>query len=146
MVANNQVDVGILHISLDAQYMEKALTAFGTLWNLILRKGSYQFVGDKDRVDHTPLGGTWVYPFSFDMYLSSGSIEALVLQLSYMATIHGISPLSTEFGYIELMWPLAYFLIRGEGDADLSMLYLRMFQKVFHRRYDLRHSCLVIGS
>ena len=126
--------------------MEKALTAFGTFWNFILWKRFYQLAGNKNGINHTTLGCTWVYTLTFDMYLSSSGIEALILQLPYMATVHGISPLSTKLLYIKLMWPLTYLLIRSEGNTDLPMLYLRVCQKVLHSRYDLSYPRLVICS
>ena len=146
MVTDNQVDIHILYISFDIHHVEESFSTFCTFWDFILWKCFYKLTGEKYSIDHTPFGSSWVHTLSLDMNLSPCSIEALILKLSYMTTIHSICPLGTKFWHIKLMGSLPDLLIRSEGYSDFPMLNLRMCQKIFHSRYDLCHPCLVISS
>src|SRR5690606_36524899 len=87
-----------------------------------------------------------VYTTSLYSHNGFRSVEILKLQLSDLASIHGVGPLGPEFRHIEFMRPSSDLFIRGKTDPDLPVFYFRVLQQIFHGSHDLSYPGLVISA
>ena len=127
MITDNIVGSNLLHIAAYGIQMEEALIAFGIHWILLHRQQLLELLCDQDGVFHFALGGTGMYTSAIDMKLRSGSIEVLIFQFAQCATVYGIRIIRSEQLHIKMIRSGTDFLIRGKTNADLAMLFLRMF-------------------
>ena len=97
-------------------------------------------------INHLALCITSVHADAVNGNLSRCSIEVLILQIAYIATIHGVCPLTAELLHIEMVSTLANLLVRVEAYSDLSMLYLLMVAEVAHRLHYLGNAGLVVST
>ena len=61
------------------------------------------------------------------MKLCPGGIKILIFQFTQRTTVYGIRIICTEQFYVKMIRSGTDFLIRGETNADLAVLFLRMF-------------------
>ena len=79
------------------------------------------------RIDHRVLGAAGVDAEAVYGHDGSGSIEVLIFQFAQCATVYGIRIIRSEQLHIKMIRSGTDFLIRGKTNADLAMLFLRMF-------------------
>ena len=83
---------------------------------------------------------------SLDGHCCSCSVEVLILEFSYLATVEGVSVFSTELSHIKLHDSASDLLVRGESDLDVSVLEFRMLDNVLNGIHDFCDTGLVICS
>ena len=76
------------------------------------------------------LGIARMHVAALERNFGRSGVEVLKLQFAYLTTVHRVSPVATELLHIELMGTEAYFLVRIEADAYLSMLDFRVFLQI----------------
>ena len=126
MITDNIIRSSFLHIAAYGIQMEESFIAFGIHWILLHRKQLLELLRDQDGIFHFALGGTGMHTSAIDMKLRSGSIEVLIFQFAQRTTVYGIRIICTEQLHIKMIRSGTDFLIRGETDADLAVLFLRM--------------------
>ena len=101
---------------------------------------------EKPSIYHFSISITRVYAQSVDFDNRSSCIKVLIFYLAHITSVHGVSPFSTEFFYIELVCSFPDFFIRVESHSYSPVFYLRMLDKVFCGCHDFCYSRLVISS
>ena len=101
---------------------------------------------EKTSIYHFSVSIARVYAQSVDFDNRSSCIKVLIFYLAHITSIHGVSPFSTEFFYIELVRSFSDFFIRVESHSYSSVFYLRMLDEVFCGCHDFCYSRLVISS
>ena len=72
-------------------------------------------------------------------------VKVLIFQLTDTTTINGISPLRTEFFQIHILRATADFFIRREGNADITVRNITVFQ-THHSSDDFCDTGFIIRS
>ena len=126
MITDNIIRGNLLHIAAYGIQMEEALIALGIHWILLHRQQLLELLRDQDGIFHFAFGGTGMYTSAIDMKLCSCGIKILIFQFAQCATVYGIRIIRSEQLHIKMIRSGTDFLIRGETDADLAVLFLRM--------------------
>ena len=85
-----------------------------------------------------------VYVITMHQNLTSRGVEVLVLQLSYRTSVHRVRKIRSESLYVKMVRTASDLLVRREADTHLTVLDLRVINKVLHGRYDLRDTRFVV--
>ena len=76
----------------------------------------------------------------------TGSIEILIFQLSFKASVYGISKGGTEMFYIKKVYPFSDFFVGRKADPDSAVFHFWMLHQIFGSGHDLCHPCFIVGS
>ena len=87
-----------------------------------------------------------MYAYTFYIYLSTGRVEVLKLQLAQVTAIHGVGPLASEFLYVEVVCTHTNLLVGVKSYAYVSVTYLFVIAQIAHRLYYLSYAGLVVGA
>ena len=79
VVADDVVQLGVLHVSLHARQVVEALIALGLLRCLFCRKHRHKLSCQATGVHHLTLGIARMHAYTFYIYLSAGGVEVLKL-------------------------------------------------------------------
>ena len=79
-------------------------------------------------------------------YFGRGCIEIFKFQLTYLSSIHCISPFTTKLFHIKLMSTQPNFFIRIETYPNLSMFNFGMLFQINHRSNDFCNTGLIVSS
>ena len=82
--------------------------------------------------------------YTFNIYLGACSVEILIFQVAQVASINGISPVTTKLFNVEMMCTHTDFLIRIEAHSNVTMLDFVMIAQVTHGLYYLGNACFVV--
>ena len=63
---------------------------------------------------------------SMDLYPPGCRIKILIFQFSDRSAVHGVGHICSKAIYIKAVSAPSNLFIRGKGDTDLAMLFLRM--------------------
>ena len=146
MVADDIIHLCFFHTAVHHIEMIEALIAFCVHRILERRKQTLEFHADKQRVLHLELRAAWVNAGTVNRNLPGSGIEILILELTERSTIDGIGDVRAEIRNIETVCTPTDFLIRCKANADFSMLYLRVRQKMFRHGHNLCDARLVVGA
>ena len=126
MITDNIVRSNFLHIAAYSIQMEEALIAFGIHWILLYRQQLLELLRDQNGIFHFAFGGTGMHTSAIYMKLCPGGIKILIFQFTQRTTVYGIRIICTKQFHIKMIRSGTDFLIRGETNADLAVLFLRM--------------------
>ena len=126
--------------------MVEALIALGIHRVLKRRQQALEFHADEQRVLHLELRTAWVNADTVYCDLPGSGIEILILELAEHSTIDRIGDIRAEIRNVETVRTASDLLIRGEANADFSVLYLRMRQEVLRHRHDFCNARLIVGT
>ena len=124
--------------------MEESLITGSELRSLLYREHTVEFHGNDYCIYHFILGVTRMHIPSLNMYFCTCSIEVLILQFPYLATIHCIGIFCTEFLHIKLVNSTPYLLVGSKANLNFTVLELRMLHNILHCTHDLGNTGLVI--
>ena len=125
--------------------MEEAVIAFGVFRLLLLREQGVELFGNAYGIEHLALCVARVDIAPLDAQVCAGGVEVLEFGLSDFASVHRVSEIRPELLHIELNYAAAYLLVRGEADADFSVLEFRMADDVLDSVHYFGNARLVIG-
>jgi len=145
MIANDIRYHGLLHFATDTHQMVKALVTFGMLGRLMTGQHSHKTIGHANRINHLMLGIARMYIASLERNLGRSSVEVLEFQFAYLAAIHRIGPVATEFLDIKFMGTQADFFIRIETNTYLAMLDFGMLLQIDNSRNYFGNTSLVVS-
>ena len=146
VIANDIAQLGLLTMALDAQQMIEALIAFCGLRNVGFGNVSIELTCQAAGVDHLALGISCVHTASLNGHLSRCGIEVLILQITDITAVHGVSPVTAELLDIEMVGAHADLLVGIEGHTNLTMLDFLVIPQVAHGLNDLCDAGLVISA
>src|ERR1044072_2821220 len=81
---------------------------------------------------------------TFKSYHYSICRKGFAFQVSAFATVQGIAKVGSEFLHVHRIYTTAYFFIRCEEDADLTMSDLRMLYQISGQVHDDSYAGLII--
>ena len=126
--------------------MIEALITFCVHRILERRKQALEFHADEQCILHLELRAAWVNADTVNHNLPGSSIEILILELTEGSAVYRIGDIRAEIRNIETVCTPTDFLIRCKANADFSMLYLRVRQKMFRHGHNLCDARLIVGA
>ena len=126
--------------------MIEALITFCVHRILERRKQALEFHADEQCILHLELRAAWVNADTVNHNLPGSSIEILILELTEGSAVYRVGDIRAEIRNIETVCTSTDFLIRCKANADFSMLYLWMRQKMFCHGHNLCDARLIVGA
>ena len=146
MITDDVLHLRFLDTAVHPVEMVEALIALGIHRVLKRRQEALEFHADEQRVLHLELRTARVNAGTVNRDLPGSGIEILILELAERPTIYGIGDVCAEIRDVKAVRTASDLLIRGEADADFSMLYLRVREEVLRHRHDFCDARLIIGT
>ena len=81
-----------------------------------------------------------------DGHGGSSGVEVLVFELPELTAVDRVGKFGTELLHVEEIGTATHLFIRGEADGERSMGSVGVLVQVLHKRHNLRHARLVVGT
>ena len=146
MIPDDVLHLRFLDTAAHPVEMIEALVALGIHRVLKRRQEALEFHADEQRVLHLELRTARMNADTVYRDLPGGGIEILILKLAEGSAVYGIRDVRAEVRDVEAIRPASDLLIRGEADADVSMLDLRVREEVLRHRHDFCDARLIVGT
>ena len=147
VVADDEVDDGLLGAAGDLRGMDEALALLGRLRReRVPRQARDQVGGELDRVDELSLGRAGMGRAAADRHGHLRRVERLGLDLAQLGAVERVGVAGAEALDVEVVSSARDLLVDREADADRRVLELGMPFQIGDRGHDLRHTGLVVGA
>lgn len=126
--------------------MVKSFVAFRT--RRILERGQHglEFHEQEGGVHHPALGASGMNAFAVRRHHGGSGVEVFILDFSQPSSVHRVGKIRAEACHVKVIRAAPYFLIRGEGDPDVSVGAFRMQQEGGGHVHDFRNARLVVRA